>query len=129
MYFARGGIVQKGRGFGGIFRGLLKTVLPVFKKIITSPTTRKVAKVGLKSLRDSGLAFAADAISGEDMQDSLKRNLKNVRNTVGDSLRNLSSNALPTKSKTSKATKRKTVRKIRPAVVKKRRRRNQDIFD
>ena len=130
MYFARGGIVQKGRGFGGIFRGLLKTVLPVFKKIIGSTTVQNLASTGLKSLANSGLAFAADAISGEDMRESLNRNLSNVRHTVGDSLRNLSSNAMPAKSKARPAKRKRKKPKLKPAVLaKKKRRRAEDIFD
>ena len=110
-----GGKYQKGHGLGSIFSSLL----PIVKKI--------AAPVG-KTLLQSGLNVAKDALEGKSLKDSLKSNLKKT----GTNLITKSIDSLARKTgSTKKANKRKRPRSaavITKKARKGKRSKHKDIF-
>ena len=72
----RGGVIQKGYGLGGIFKGILKSVTPKLKK--------SLAYVGKRALK-TGLESLGDVAAGGNLKSSLKKrarqNLNEIFNT------------------------------------------------
>ncbi|KAI8511959.1 hypothetical protein Bbelb_110590 [Branchiostoma belcheri] len=65
----RGRSMQRGYGLGGIFRGLLRSAVPLLK--------RGAKSVGRHALR-SGIDFAQDVLNGRDVKRSAKRRGKEL---------------------------------------------------
>ena len=72
----RGGVMQKGYGLGGIFKGIMRNVAPKLKQ--------GLAYVGNRALK-TGLESLGDVAAGGDLNSSLKRrarqNLDEIFNT------------------------------------------------
>jgi hypothetical protein len=87
----RGQFLQRGRGLGSIFSGLFRNVLPMFssigRSIFGSPVVKNVGKSLLDSTVRGGLNLAADAIGGEDIKESFKKQLGSARQEVSDAVR------------------------------------------
>ncbi|PCJ29147.1 MAG: hypothetical protein COA94_02450 [Rickettsiales bacterium] len=123
MYIARGRYIQRGRGWGGVFKSIFRTIMPLVSKIgksiAASPTAMRVANTAKQSIANSALSVAADAISGENVGESLERNWKRTRQDLGNSL------APPPRAKKAKKKKKKTKFTARASKY----RRDRDIFD
>ena len=99
MRFHSGPYIQRGRGVGSVFRAFAQFVLPALKaigkNIISSPTVRKLGKATLKGVKrtavDAGLNIANDALAGENIIDSIKKNVTgqklvgNIQNSLSKS--------------------------------------------
>ena len=77
---------QIGRGLGGLMLGFLPRLIPVIKsafqwvkKIITGKTvknlTRKTAETVANSVKQAGIKTVQDAVTGENIGESLKKNI------------------------------------------------------
>ena len=107
----RGGIMQRGYGLGGIFKGFLRTIAPKVKQGF-----KEIGKTALKT----GLETLGDVVNGGNLKSSLKRRAE-------QNLRNIIESKKPLKASNSgnRVSSKKTVKK------KGRKRRNpqhKDIF-
>lgn len=59
----RGGVMQRGYGLGGMFKGLFRAVAPKLKKGLVN--------VGKRTLK-TGIETLTDIVSGKDLKSSLK---------------------------------------------------------
>lgn len=88
MIIHRGAFLQRGRGIGSIFASLFKAVVPAFKSIgraiIKSPITKSALSTAKNKAIDAGIQIAADALSGENIGQSISKNLKTVSSAIGD---------------------------------------------
>jgi hypothetical protein len=98
MEYHRGRYIQRGRGIGSILSSFFRTVFPIVKSIgssiLKSPVTKEVLSTAKNSAIDAGLNIAADALSGENVADSMAKHAGSASKKVGISLRpNTSSKA------------------------------------
>ena len=83
---------QRGRGVGGIFRTLMKGIVPVVNyvgKFLKSPTGRAVKNSVKKAALESGGQFISDVISGKNIKSSLKENSTSARDKIATRIKNL----------------------------------------
>ena len=86
--FRGGELVQKGKGLGGFFRGLIHLFKPTLKRLgqsavktITSDTAKNIARhLGTQAL-DSTLNLTKDMILGNDMKQSFQRERQQFKET------------------------------------------------
>ena len=86
--FRGGELVQKGKGLGGFFRGLIHLFKPTLKRLgqsavktITSDTAKNIARhLGTQAL-DSTLNLTKDVILGNDMKQSFQRERQQFKET------------------------------------------------
>jgi hypothetical protein len=84
--------LQRGAGIGSIFSGLFRSVMPVLSSLgRTLFGSTDAAKGFGKTLADtavkSGLNVAADAISGQNVGEALKKHLGSARQEVAQAVR------------------------------------------
>lgn len=116
----RGPMVQRGHGLGSLFRGLVRTVLPVVKQVARKPIVKKLAKTALKT----GVRSLQDVMAGESVGTAVKKNVKqSSRQLLSESLKRL--NQPQTSSVVDRPLKRKVKRRRAPVSKKIRR----DIFE
>lgn len=131
--FRGGEIVQKGRGIGGFFRGLINILRPLFKssgqsvikaatKAAASNTAKNIAKTLGKQALDSSVNITKDLIHGNDLKNSIRRERANFKNTgtkVVDSINSSLQRKMNTR-RDNKPSKRKSLTKNAPNKRKKR---------
>ena len=133
MIIHRSRYLQTGRGIGGIFASIFKSLVPMVKSlgrsVVSSPITKNALKAAKEAGTSAALNLASDAIAGNDMRDSLNRNLKDARQSIGMSLQQPEKS----KSKSAKSTKRgskgRKRTKVKQLGVTAKRGRYRDIFD
>ena len=103
----RGGVMQKGYGLGGIFKGIMRSVAPQLKQ--------GLAVVGKRALK-TGLETLGDVAAGNNLKTSLKRRAQ-------QNLHDIVNKQVPIKRKTKP--KKISTRKV---AKKKGRARRRDIF-
>ena len=92
--YHRGALLQKGRGIGGIFSSLFRTLLPIGKAIIKStpaivkntakgPIGRKIRKSATKV----ALNTATNLIESGDINKTFKKSLEDSKKEVSKALR------------------------------------------
>jgi hypothetical protein len=67
-------MVQRGKGLGGIFSSLLRTIGPTLKTVGQSSLVKGVGEDLLASASKGGLAVVSDALAGKNILKSLKSN-------------------------------------------------------
>ena len=67
--------VQKGHGLGGLFRGIIKSAMPLLKSGIKSakPMLKSGVKVLGKHMLDMGMNLAEDLMEGQSFKSAVKR--------------------------------------------------------
>ena len=102
-----------GRGLGGIFRGvykffrpLLSFLVPTIKKAVKSKTGRKLIKQAKKSALKAGVKTLSDVSSGENVSESMTKNLKKA---TADVLKKLKAGVKLQNQKRATTKKRKTI--------------------
>ena len=85
-----------GRGFGGIFRGLIKFfkplvsfLLPSVTKAVKSTSGQKLLKQAKKSAIKAGISTATDVLAGENIKKSAGKNLKKASVDVLEKMREI----------------------------------------
>ena len=78
--------VQSGKGLGNKLSALYKTVVPALQKAVSTPAVKKVSDVAKKAAIDAGLNIINDLAAGDDIKQSLDKNLGELKVKVGDSL-------------------------------------------
>ena len=92
LRFRGGERLQRGRGIGGLLRlakGLFKPILKSAKEAITSNTAKAIGKAVTNQLVESGANIATDALMGNDINESMHRELQNTRQNAAVGVQNL----------------------------------------
>ena len=90
MYIHRGAFTQRGRGLGSIFSSLIRAVIPVASKVgramIKSPITKELLNTVKDTAIQGGVSLAADALRGNNMEDSLQENLNMAKERMAQTI-------------------------------------------
>lgn len=82
--------IQRGRGLGSLFGSLFRSVVPVVSKfgrsIVSSPVTKSIGSALKNSALETVGSVGADLLRGEDLSQTLDKNLAQARNKVADAL-------------------------------------------
>ena len=92
LRFKGGERLQRGRGIGGLLRlakGLFKPLVTSAKKAITSNAAKAAGKAIANQLVESGANIATDALMGNNVNDSLQRELQAGRQKAVIGVQNL----------------------------------------
>ena len=96
IHFRGGELQQKGKGIGGFFRGLINFFRPMMKsvgssvvKAATSNTAKSIAKTLGEQALDSTINMTNDAIKGNDLRESLHREVDNFKRRGSDIVDNI----------------------------------------
>ena len=91
LRFRGGERLQRGRGIGGILRLLKSLFSPIIKsagkkiaKAATSSTAKSIGNSVKDQLIESGLKVGVDALRGENLEQSLKNEFKQVKRKAAD---------------------------------------------
>ena len=82
LRFRGGERLQRGRGIGGLLRlakGLFSPLAKTIKKAITSNTGKAIGKAVKNQLVESGGNIASDVLMGNDINESMQREVQNAR--------------------------------------------------
>lgn len=90
----RGDRFQTGRGFGGFFSGLFRTLKPLFsmglsagKKLITSDAAKSFGRSALDIGKESAKQLAVDVLTGKNVKESLDKELDNAKQKIAQKIR------------------------------------------
>ena len=95
LRFKGGNLLQKGRGIGGLLRAASSLFKPLFKtvgstalKVARSDAGKAIGKAVKEQAISSAKNIAIDTISGNNIKDSVRNEVKNVRKRVADEFEN-----------------------------------------
>ena len=106
--------VQRGRGLGGFFSGILKIfskAAPILKKVAANPSVQKVGKQALKS----ALSVGASALEGENVKHAASSEFKKTKKKVGQVLKKISNDIDKDRKKKKRYSKIKNSKKRKKA--------------
>lgn len=90
----RGDRFQRGRGIGGFFSGLFRTLKPLFsmgftasKKILTSDAAKSLGRTALDIGKDSLKKVAVDVLTGKNVKESLDKELDEAKQKIAEKIR------------------------------------------
>ena len=86
--YHRGLHLQRGKGIGSLFNSIFRTILPIGKKILSSPTTKKIAKTIGKKLGNIALDTVGDVLDGNDLKSIAQKRLHQTKQEIGKAIRN-----------------------------------------
>ena len=92
LRFRGGERLQRGRGIGGLLclaKGLFKPILKSAKEAITSNMAKAIGKALTNQMVESGANIATDALMGNDINESMYRELQNTRQNAAVGVQNL----------------------------------------
>ena len=96
LRFRGGESLQRGRGIGGLLRLVKSLFTPIVRsvgKTAVKAATSKIGKKVIEEVKDqavsSGINMLADAVRGNDMKKSAKRELKTVKHRAADIIESL----------------------------------------
>ena len=96
LRFKGGNLLQKGRGIGGLLRAASSLFKPLFKtvgstalKVARSDAGKAIGKAVKEQAISSAKNIAIDTISGNNIKDSVRNEVKNVRKRVADEFENV----------------------------------------
>lgn len=125
---------MRGAGVGSIFSTLYSTVKPLITKALTKgvkaskgSTARGIMKDAKKTAMEAGLNVVSDALSGKNIGDSTKRELKNAKKIM---LSKAGGRILDSAKKRARAATQSRQKKARGAGLSKgRKSKGPDLFD
>ena len=82
LRFRGGERLQRGRGIGGLLRlakGLFSPLAKTIKRAVTSNTGKAIGKAVKNQLVESGANIASDVLMGNDVKESMQREVQNAR--------------------------------------------------
>lgn len=90
----RGDRFQRGRGFGGFFSGLFRTLKPLFsmglsagKKFLTSDAAKSIGRTALDIGKESAKQVAVDVLTGRPIQESLDKELDSAKQKIAEKIK------------------------------------------
>lgn len=119
----RGQRFQQGAGIGGIFKNLIKYVVPIAKSVIKmfskgavkavkSPVTKSIAKKLLKQAKrgaiDTGVGLASSVVAGDNVKERFDADVSKARKRLGKAI-TTSHESSKKNTKVKKGRKRKSV--------------------
>lgn len=75
MLLTRPRRIQTGKGIGSILRGISRVIRPIISSPAVKKAAKSIAKQALSSSVAAGSEVVKDALRGENIVDSLKRNV------------------------------------------------------
>ena len=98
LRFRGGERLQRGRGIGGLLRLAKSVFSPMIKtigKTAMKAVNSKAGKMAIEAIKEqaisSGINLSADAIRGNDLQESFQNELGTVRERASDTFENIQS--------------------------------------
>jgi hypothetical protein len=105
MLIHRGERYQRGRGIGALFSGFFRVLRPVLKmgltagkKFIQSDVGRQIKSSALEMGKDAVKNIASDILKGENLKESLNRELQSAKTKIADKIRGSGRKRKKTKS-------------------------------
>ena len=96
LRFKGGNLLQRGRGIGGLLRAASSLFKPLFKsvgstaiKVARSDAGKAIGKAVKEQAISSAKNIAVDTISGGNIKDSVRNEVKNVRKRFADQVENV----------------------------------------
>ena len=90
----RGDRFQHGRGFGGFFSGLFRTLKPLFsmglsagKKVLTSDAAKSLGRAALDIGKESMKNVAVDVLTGKNVKESVDKELDEAKQKIAEKIR------------------------------------------
>ncbi len=94
MRFHQGIELQRGRGFGSLFSGLLRSFIPIAKvglragkRVLQSDFAKNLSSKALDVGKDMVKNIAADVLSGESIGQSAANELDIAKKKIGEAIR------------------------------------------
>lgn len=82
MLLTRPRRIQTGKGIGSILRGISRVIRPILSSPVVKNAAKNIATKALNSSVAAGSQVVQDALKGENIVDSLKRNVVNQGDQV-----------------------------------------------
>lgn len=93
----RGAQYQQSSGIGGIFRGLIKWLVPAIKigsraagtlgkAAVKSPIVKELVKEAKKGVVDTGIGLASSAVAGDNVKQRFKQDIAQARKRLGEAI-------------------------------------------
>ena len=79
--------LQRGRGIGSLFGSLVRTLMPIGKKMLTSNTTKSIAKSVGRTLKDAAVGTAIDVLQGKSVEEAAKQNLNTTKRKIANAVK------------------------------------------
>lgn len=99
LRFRGGERIQRGRGIGGILRFFKSLFTPALSKLggtVVKAAQSQAGKLAVKALKeqaiDSGMILAGDALRGNDMKESFRKQVGNARKRGATTLDKINKN-------------------------------------
>lgn len=93
MYFHQGVDFQRGRGFGSLFSGLFRSLVPIAKtglnlgkRVLKSDFVRNLSSQALNAGKDMVKDIATDVIEGKNISESFADRLGTAKKRVGQAI-------------------------------------------
>ena len=89
MYHYEAAYIQKGRGLGGIFRGIRNLFMPLARRVVTTlnkPEVKRVLKTIGKETLNTGSELVLDSIQGNDIQSILDQRINIAKMRIAESI-------------------------------------------
>jgi hypothetical protein len=90
----RGDRFQRGRGLGGFFSGIFRTLKPLLsmglsagKKILTSEAAKSLGREALDAGKESLKRVAVDALTGKNVKESLDKELDEAKIKLAEKIK------------------------------------------
>lgn len=90
----RGDRFQHGRGFGGFFSGLFRSLKPLFsmglsagKKLITSDVAKSLGRSALDIGKETAKQVAVDVLTGKNVKESVDKELEVAKQKLAEKIR------------------------------------------
>lgn len=94
MNFHQGNNFQRGRGFGSLFSGLFRSLVPIAKvgaslgkRVLKSDFVKGLSSKALDVGKDMVKNIAADVLTGKSFSESAEQELNNAKKKVGEAIR------------------------------------------
>ena len=91
MYHYKAAYIQKGRGLGGIFRGIRNLFMPLARRVVTTlnrPEVKRMLKTIGKETLNTGSELVLDSIQGNDIQSTLDNRINIAKKRFNNTLLN-----------------------------------------
>ncbi len=94
MYFHQGAEFQRGRGFGSLFSGLFRSLVPIAKsglnigkRVLKSDFVRNLSSQALDVGKDMVKNIAANALSGQNLKETASDELDKAKQKIAYAIR------------------------------------------
>ena len=82
--------LQSGRGIGSIFSSIARSLITLGKQVLTSQTTKKIAKNVGQTLKDAAVEGAISMLEGDTVKEAAQKNLNKTKRKIGSALKSVS---------------------------------------